>query len=727
MNILSPIVDISLSATGTWTDINLSSYVPSGTSGVIIRVVNTSASMDINWGLRAKGSTDEVYFPLFGSRQTTIYVSADSNRFIQGKISDTQLDFYLVGYFLTEATFFTNGIDKTPSVFSSWQDIDCSANVPVGTVFGIFEWVTQDMGFGCCFRKKGSTDNRVSEYSVVHGGWLVALDTDRKCQVNIEISGNIYLKGYINSADRAIAKTNGLNVSLTTTGSYESINLSTDIPIPPFNIAAAIIEPNSALLSTRYALRKPGDSDDLYYKSLRNDGNHVIGITGNAIEGKIEATDLDFYVMGYLGGEPINTGTVDINTPLLTAAGGGFWIEPNYMILPLPTINGYSPKITNDAGVSIPLFSISSSSVQGYSSVADLTFPALTISVTEPVTLSGILSIPKLTSTGEVYSSAVVNGSMTLPKLTANAIILASNVGNASFDIPKLTILANTSAKGDVTFLSLGISANGFSGTLSDSNYINLPKLESIGSMISSTYGLITSNINIGLPTVTALGIHGNIGSLTKNLRLIKINSNGYTGNVGNGIVEVPIIDIGNSLSYGEYIGSGLLTFPNMLINIILTTLTVDNSKVYCINLKTFTITQYTNYGFNSMCNFKGMPFGANSYGIYLLSGDTDDGTAISSEILTGASDVKTSNLKRYLDAYISMTGVGNYSLKVINDDSSKEYAFVGTKTTIDNIKVNLNKGEKGNFSSIGFKNVGGSKFNLNNIGLNVSVLKRKI
>lgn len=163
-------------------------------------------------------------------------------------------------------------------------------------------------------------------------------------------------------------------------------------------------------------------------------------------------------------------------------------------------------------------------------------------------------------------------------------------------------------------------------GTLSDSNYINLPKLESIGSMVSSNYGLITSNINIGLPTVTASGIHGNIGSLTKSIKLIKISSNGYTGNVGNGIVEVPIIDIGNSLSYGEYIGNGLLTFSSMLINIVLTTLTIDNSKVYCINLKTFTITQYTNYGFNSMCTFKGMPFGANSSGIYLLSGDTDGG-----------------------------------------------------------------------------------------------------
>ena len=218
-------VDKSLSTTGAWTDIDLSSDVPAGATGAIFRVNNTLGSPQ-EYGLRKNGSTDDRHPHLYGSSHHFSIIGLDANRKCEGYIESTNVDFYLIGYTEVDATFLTNGIDKSIGTTTTWTDIDLSSNIASGSVAAIFEVVNGSPSkkeYG--LRKNGSTDNRHTDlHPAGHSFMIIGVDANRKCEGYIETTDvDFYLIGYLTMGQ---AETNAHDRSLGSTGSYIDIDES---------------------------------------------------------------------------------------------------------------------------------------------------------------------------------------------------------------------------------------------------------------------------------------------------------------------------------------------------------------------------------------------------------------------------------------------------------------------------------------------------------------------
>lgn len=289
-NLFTNAIDVTPGTTGVWVDIDVSAYCPAGTTGVIVQVVNTS-SLSRAWGLRKPGSTDARIDQAVGLYQTWGYIGVDGNRAVQGYIGGAGLQFKLLGYFTSEGVFFTNGYNKTQTGTAGWKAIDCSAEIPAGAKFAIVE-----MPYGQGLRPVSSTDDRRATYVGYHAFALVGLDVNRTFEYywDPNTGGTLYLVGYLTLGT---FKTNGVDVSLTSTGTYVNIDRSGDADSS--EAAGVLVEVYNPTTADNYALRKNGGTDDFYQKETHSWG--IVGLDSNKVfQGKIADAGTDFFVMGYL-------------------------------------------------------------------------------------------------------------------------------------------------------------------------------------------------------------------------------------------------------------------------------------------------------------------------------------------------------------------------------------------------------------------------------------------
>lgn len=86
-------IDKSLSSTGVWLDL---SALPDGATGGFFEVFHTVYNTQLYYGLRKNGDATEIYGSLY--RRSLSVVECDSSFLIEGKISNTAVGFFLVGY-----------------------------------------------------------------------------------------------------------------------------------------------------------------------------------------------------------------------------------------------------------------------------------------------------------------------------------------------------------------------------------------------------------------------------------------------------------------------------------------------------------------------------------------------------------------------------------------------------------------------------------------------------
>lgn len=157
--------DYSLGGTGSWTEIDLSGDVPAGATGAIIQIINKDAGATGRIGLvRCNNSTDDFSADGYvqGSTaygQTFMMVAVDGDRKIEGYISDTDVDFYLVGYTKSPVTMFTNGVDMAMGTEDAWTNKDITGNTSATADGAIFIGVNADVDDEISVRKDASTDD----------------------------------------------------------------------------------------------------------------------------------------------------------------------------------------------------------------------------------------------------------------------------------------------------------------------------------------------------------------------------------------------------------------------------------------------------------------------------------------------------------------------------------------------------------------------------------------
>ena len=283
-------VDVS-PATGAWRDVDLSAHIPVGATGALFHVVNKSVGGDYKIGLRKKGSTDSVTYDAYHSSHFWAAIGVDANRIVNIYIEHGDEDVYVTGYTMAGVTFFTNAVDKTLAGTGAWTDIDCSGEAPgaKALIFEIFNTGSYSYGL----RNNGSTDSRISPMTY-HSWAIVGCDNAQICE-GYRSGSTVYFRlvGYITSG--VTFNVNATNMSMGGTGAYA------DLAALPNGSAFGffeIVDTTASGDSYAYALRKNGSAENIYYDSRKHYHSIIPCDDSFLIEGKIENTNVDFYLMG---------------------------------------------------------------------------------------------------------------------------------------------------------------------------------------------------------------------------------------------------------------------------------------------------------------------------------------------------------------------------------------------------------------------------------------------
>jgi hypothetical protein len=192
------VVDVTPGSAGSWVDVDVSAYIPAGATGVLLKTHN-SGVVHRNCNFRKNGSTDaytdNIIHGLEASYNSFEMTGVDGSRIFETNVENiTDVQVYLIGYTGAGITFFDNyhSLSELPVVF---EDIDCSAFIPVGATGVIVRTDSQDFKF---VRGKGSTDSYPVYDFTAHGTEVIKLNSSRVFEA-YESEEDIYLYviGYI--------------------------------------------------------------------------------------------------------------------------------------------------------------------------------------------------------------------------------------------------------------------------------------------------------------------------------------------------------------------------------------------------------------------------------------------------------------------------------------------------------------------------------------------------
>jgi PKD repeat protein len=305
--------NISVTADATWRDANVSAYCPAGTSGVMLRIFNNVTGTN-SIGVRKNGSTDDIYYPIYTTYQTYLYVGVDANRILEIKQQSANTQVWIYGYFTdAEAVFFTNpqtDHNKSLTATGSYQDInisaDTGADTAIGAIFQITNTDSSSRSFG--LRKNGSGDWYDGDSiidNVCTQGIICGVDTSEICEGRINNTVvDFYLVGYIKSGSGWFFPTQSFVYDQEQTASYVDATL-------PGNSTAAIVQIESSITGNTIGIRKNGDATDPY-KLMESSSVIVQGDVSRLIEIKRAAVTPKYRITGFYGTTPVTRNYITV-------------------------------------------------------------------------------------------------------------------------------------------------------------------------------------------------------------------------------------------------------------------------------------------------------------------------------------------------------------------------------------------------------------------------------
>jgi hypothetical protein len=222
-------IDVPPAAAHWWEDKNLSPYIPTEATGVIVLLYDEAGASTQAAGVRKKGSTDGDSSRATTQAELTNWQSVwmasgvDANRLIQTTRS-VNGGIYLVGYFMPPMVFETNPVAVTFAM-GSWQTVTVSGpNVP-SDYSGVL-WVLSNQVYNSAGGVRG-----------IGGG---------ESYGNLTKNGSRMFGTAVNASKQAGAKreyrTDGATVALYAVGYASSVSLpDTTLPSIPGNLRATVI------------------------------------------------------------------------------------------------------------------------------------------------------------------------------------------------------------------------------------------------------------------------------------------------------------------------------------------------------------------------------------------------------------------------------------------------------------------------------------------------------
>ena len=168
--------------------------------------------------------------------------------------------------------------------------------------------------------------------------------------------------------------------------------------------------------------------------------------------------------------------------------------------------------------------------------------------------------------------------------------------------------------------------------------------------------GAVCSVTLTGRPTVQATATTGSVASIAVTCPLFQVEASATAQNYGSLHVIAPSPRMGNTIQ-------AWVIAPMAKVTCIGSAVVTATYEAYAINLNHVPVrgvdpvdevTRYTNFPFTHVVRYKNSYYGANSTGLYLLEGTTDNGTPIPWAFETAMTDFKSPNKKTLAAAYFS-------------------------------------------------------------------------
>lgn len=409
-----------------------------------------------------------------------------------------------------------------------------------------------------------------------------------------------------------------------------------------------------------------------------------------ALEGKITWTSTIAATISISASPPeyyaqTASGALAKSVSMSTASYGG-GIAPSLTIskpvLTTATSNVYPvPEPTNIRG---PILSLATSVG------ANWQFNGPTASL---VALGTTYEIPGARIAGPSYSLSARTGPKIVvagPTTTITASSTVINLGKSTIRAPQ-TIITSTIQTGNLARATLNwyssLSVNSSTGAVLETAF-KLQKQLSASSTISG-FGIA----NLTGPNYSLTATAQAVVKATATIRT-PILSSSY----GVARINTPILSITAS-----------------------TVRTTGHTVAYVMNLENAAVTKYLNYAFDNIVNFGNKFYGIKSDGVYLLEGDTDNGTSIPATIELPPTDFGSAIKKRVSDYYIDSSNTTVITPNVDGSDIGPYTAvFTGRKTQ-------TGRGAKGRYWGLKVENSSGGAMNINSIEIQSSITSRRV
>lgn len=380
-------------------------------------------------------------------------------------------------------------------------------------------------------------------------------------------------------------------------------------------------------------------------------------------------------------------------------------------------------------------------SVEVATATANVTLPMLTL-VGVATSPHGELavSLPAIQAVG--YGAA--NSTMALPMLRAYGTGRESH-NDLNVSLPAFQVSAFAGANSGTSLPMLTAEATGTVTGIGKAN-VTLAALTITGSGVVA----YTANADIALPAVTALGYTGAVLSVTLQDGFV-LQASGTTGGVGSLTATLPAFEvsaIGTAQTYGTAditlpaitvgtTGRLDITLPGFTLTAIGTATITATYEAYALNMSKSQrsggsepgseVTYYTNFPFTHVVRYKNSYYGANSTGLYLLEGTTDDGIPIEWEFKTGMSDFDTPQQKTVTYAYFGGRLGPSATVTIYpSEPTGTSYSYTTPRgQTAQNYRQQFGKGLKARYFAIGAS--GTDVIELDSIDLTVATLTRRI
>lgn len=141
------------------------------------------------------------------------------------------------------------------------------------------------------------------------------------------------------------------------------------------------------------------------------------------------------------------------------------------------------------------------------------------------------------------------------------------------------------------------------------------------------------------------------------------------------------------------------------------------------MNTETTALSWNTNFMFDSIAQYGNTVLAVAPDGVYLLSGETDDGVAIASTLKTGFMDFDDRKVKRLGDVYFGLRGSAlRLAIEPFGALAASEYDMPAfTTISPGSNRITPGKGLASRYWRMTFKNVAGGDFDIDNIELDVA------